>query len=309
MRLNQLDMNLILVLDGLLKERSPSKVAARLHVTQPAISAALKRLRTFFDDPLFVPSGRTMTPTPFAQSLAPSVREILLRTEGLTRMRPDTAIASYRRKVTIAASDFISSIVLAPIFRDAAKEAPSISFEVLSVLNSQHHYHEALDRGDVDILILPELFASENHERERLLEEHYVCIAWKRNKLSAATLGLDEYLKAGHVAIADRTFVGHPFDETYLRKLGHARRFEVVVPSLVWMPEMIVDTMRLATIHSRLAADLSRRWPLKVLPCPAAIPPLREVMQWHRYQEHDPAINWMRSKLKSVCNTLSDGNV
>jgi LysR family transcriptional regulator, nod-box dependent transcriptional activator len=154
-------------------------------------------------------------------------------------------------------------------------------------------------------LIVPELFASDNHEREMLLNEHYVCVAWRRNKLSATTLGLEEYLKAGHVVIADRTFTGHPFDETYLRKMGHARRVEIVVPSLLWMPEMIVGTSRLATIHARLADDLSRRWPLKVLPCPAAIPPLREVMQWHLYQEHDPAISWLRSKLKSFCEDLT----
>jgi DNA-binding transcriptional LysR family regulator len=116
---------------------------------------------------------------------------------------------------------------------------------------------------------------------------------------------LKAYLNAAHVGIADRTVIGHPLDETHLRQSGYVRRFEVVVPSLLWIPDMIVGTSRLATIHSRLAKDLSNRWPLKILPCPAAIPPLREVVQWHPYQEYDPAIQWLRRKLIAKSENLT----
>ena len=297
MRLNRLDLNQLMILDMLLEERSPSKVAARLHVSQPAVSASLRNLRTFFNDPLFVASGRKMTPTPFAESLAKPTRDILLNAEGLTRMRPSTQVSTYQRTIRIAASDFIATVMLAPILAEAPREAPLLSFEVVSVFSSRHHYHEDLDRGDVDMLVIPETFASASHRMEGLLDERYVCIACKTNRIAARSFDLETYVSAGHVGIADNTMVGHPYDELHLQRLKVKRRMEVTVPSLLWIPAMIVNTARIATIHATLASELTRRWPLKILPCPAEVPPLREVIQWHRYQDHDPGLIWLRKKL------------
>jgi LysR family nod box-dependent transcriptional activator len=171
---------------------------------------------------------------------------------------------------------------------------------LVSIFDSRHHHHEDLDRGDVDVLIVPQAFASAEHAIQVLLDETYVCIACAANQAVGRRLSLRQYLEAGHVGVTNRTVVGLPYDELHLAKAGHSRRIEVAVPSLLWIPEMVVGTARLSTIHRSLALDLKKRWPIKVLPCPVRIPPLREVIQWHRYQDDDPGICWLRSRLAAA---------
>jgi LysR family transcriptional regulator, nod-box dependent transcriptional activator len=305
MRLNRLDLNQLVILDALLDERSPSKVAARLHVTQPAISAALRNLRAYFNDALFIQSGRKMAATPFAEGLAVPVRDLLLRGDQITRLRPSHTVATYRRIVKIAVSDFVATVLLAPILRSAIIQAPLVRFELVSVFDSRHHYHEDLERGEVDVLILPDDYASPKHKRQVILDEAYVCIACRNNRATKNGVSVEDYLKAGHVGVTNRTVAGRPYDEMHMARQGYKRRIDVAVPSLLWIPAMIVGTKRLSTVHYHLARDMARRWPIRILRCPVEIPPLREVMQWHEYQENDPAIAWLRSNLVAAAKRLS----
>lgn len=304
MRLNHLDLNQLLILDALLAERSVTKAAERLHVTQPAVSAALGKMREYFCDELFVPVGRRLVLTAFAERLAKPVRDLLLTAQTITRMRPEVDLASVARSIKIAASDFVASLLLAPILRQALLEAPLIHFELVSVLDSRLHYHEDLDRGEVDLLIVPEIYASDEHPKEALFSEHYACIACKSHPIAARGLTVSDYLALGHVSVTTRTARSLPYDEMQLQKLGYTRRIEAAVPTFSMIPDLLVGTPRIATVHARMAQSLAQRWPLQVIPCPIPIPPLIEVVQWHRYQERDPAILWLRQQLHDLANSL-----
>jgi DNA-binding transcriptional LysR family regulator len=176
-------------------------------------------------------------------------------------------------------------------------QAPQLRFELVSVFDSRHHYHEDLDRGDVDVLIVPQTYVSNNHRQQFLLEEDYVCIACRENRALRRGLTVSQFQKADHVGVTNRTVAGRPYDEVHLERLGIVRRIEVAVPSLLWIPQMIVGTPRVSVMHRHLALDLQKRWPIRILPCPVPIPPLREIMQWHSYQDEDAAIGWLKDQL------------
>src|SRR5262245_49628149 len=144
MTVTRLNLQQIRVLSGMLDERSPTRVADQLRITQPAVSAALRQLRDYFGDPLFVRSGNLLQPTPFALSLDGSLKTVLHHEARVTRMRPETQLANYGRVVRMAVSDFVSVVLLAPLLRRLSTEAPLVTTELVSILDSRHHYHEDL---------------------------------------------------------------------------------------------------------------------------------------------------------------------
>jgi DNA-binding transcriptional LysR family regulator len=300
----QPDIRQLEALHLLLLEPSPSKVAERLRLTQPAVSAILGKLRRYFGDPLFVQTGKEMVPTAFARSLQIPIREMLMQAEGVSQMRPNKELSTYQRTIRIAVSDFIATVLLTPVLRKALEAAPLLRFELVSVFDSRHHYHEDLERGDVDVLIIPHMYISEAHRQQFLLEEDYVCIACKQRKPSRKRLTLADFIGADHVGVTNRTVAGRPYDEVHLERLGIRRRIEIAVPTQLWIPQMIVGTNRLSLVHRHLAVDLCRRWPIRILPCPVEIPPLREFMQWHAYQDNDPAILWLKSEIMTASREL-----
>ncbi len=123
MRLNRLDLNQLQVLNSLLIERSATRVAERIGLTQPAVSATLRRLRDLFGDPLFIQSGGQMIPTAFAQTLSGPIREMLLQAELISLMRPEQRIDMLQRTIRICLSDYAAGVVLAPVIRAATTGA------------------------------------------------------------------------------------------------------------------------------------------------------------------------------------------
>jgi DNA-binding transcriptional LysR family regulator len=124
MRFKGLDLNLLICLDALLDLRNVTRAAEHLSLSQPAISAALARLRTFFADPLLVQNGKRMMPTPFALRLQPAIRAILEDVDGLVGSSPHFDPASSTRDFRICLSDYLASVLLAPLLRHLAQVAP-----------------------------------------------------------------------------------------------------------------------------------------------------------------------------------------
>lgn len=305
MRHNRLDLNQLQVLDSLLTTRSATRVAEQMGLTQPAISGILRRLRDYFGDDLFVQSGRRMQPTPFAEGLGEAVRDMLFKADIVSRMRPEADLATLKRSVRIAVSDFVAAVLLAPVFRTAAVEAPNLRFDLFSIMDSRRNYHEDLDRGDVDLLLVPEAFASPGSPSAVILREDFVCIACLGNTTLEGRLDLAAYLAAGHVVLANRPGVALPYQELQLARMGYSRRIEIAAPSFLTIPEFVIGSQRIATVHAGLAAYFGRRWPIQILPCPAPIPPMVEVMQWHAYHDRDPAIGWLRRAIVEQARRLT----
>jgi DNA-binding transcriptional LysR family regulator len=304
MRLNKLDLNQLIVLDAMLSERSVKRAAERLFLSPPAASCALARLRDYFKDELLVQIGKTMVLTPKAESMQKPVRDVLLQIQALITADPSFDPMTSTRKITIEASDYVMNVFLAEVLRQAWHEAPRMQFD-LRLIGT--HSHSDLDNGEVDLLIGPDFFASPGHPTEQLFQDTWSCLTWVGNVSVGADLSLDEYLQLGHVIIEWGAGRLTTSDERVAAKLDYVRRKEVMAPNFTVVPQLLLGTPRIATVQTRLAKLLALSYPLRLSTCPLPMPPLTEMLQWHKHQEHDPAIVWFRSLLRRVAGTLLSG--
>ncbi|PUA19185.1 LysR family transcriptional regulator [Glaciimonas sp. PCH181] len=301
MRYNKLDLNQLVVLDAILAERSVTKAADRLFLSQPATSCALSRLRDFFEDQLLTQVGKTLVLTPLADSLVKPVRDVLLQVQAITTTKPHFDPTTSMRKITVECSDYVMNVFISEVIRRAAWEAPLMQFD-LRLIGT--HSHENLDSGEIELLIAPEFFTSANHPSEPLFDDTFSCVTWIGNTSVGDELTIDDYMSLGHIGTewgAGRLLT---IDERLIEKHGYARRREVIVPSFTIVPGMLVGTNRVATLQTRLANIMVRNAPLRIFPCPIAIPGIVEMLQWHKYQERDLAISWFRDLLKRVANEM-----
>jgi LysR family transcriptional regulator, nod-box dependent transcriptional activator len=296
-RFHQLDLNLLVALDALLGQANVSRAAKQCNLTQSAMSGALRRLRDHFQDELLVQVGRTMVLTTLAQNLATPVRTLLLEAQSLAVTRAHFEPATSERQFVIMASDYVATVVLAELNRYVAKHAPRVSVLVRTLTDDDTR--EDFDDGKVDFVILPERYLSVQHPREALYEDDWTCIAWNKNKLVGRDITLERYLSLGHVQTVLRQG-GMVFDDSFLLRLGHARNIAAVVPSFTLMPEFVVGTNLIATMHTKMARIFARRLPLKLFAPPIKIPPVSMSLQWHKSLDRDPSSLWMRAAIRRV---------
>lgn len=302
MDLHLFDLNLLVALDALLTERNVTRAGNRLNLSQSAMSGALARLRHYFHDELLVPVGRQMALTPVAEGLVEPVRDILVRVRGTLGSKPPFDPLTATRHLSIAVSDYVTEILMADVLRRARREAPHVTFELRGV---GRRATEDLESGELDFLISPDGYVSAGHPTDVLFEDTYTCVAWAGNESIGSSLTLDQYLELGHVvvSVAGAEQPGN-YDEQFLRRSNFKRRVEISVPSFSLAPQLVVGTGRVATITTRLAVKCARTLPLKLLPLPIAIPPMVEMLQWHKVHDYDPANQWFRRLLKEAINDL-----
>jgi len=306
MELSQFDLNLLVVLDALLTEKNVTHAGRRIHLSQPATSAALTRLRHSFQDQLLVPVGGRMILTPLAQSLVKPVRELLLQAQAAIGTKARFEPMASRRHFSIAVSDYVATVFMADALAGIQKRAPHVTFELVP---TSERAVEALEAGNLDFMIAPEIFASKLHPKMALFEDTHTVIAWKRNPKVGTKISLSEYLNLGHVAIHVGEGAGPNFDEMYLRRLKYKRRAEVVTHSFDVVPHLVVGTDRIATVATRLAKKYARFLPLKLISLPVAVPPMTEVLQWHKYHDQDPAYTWLRGALRAQAAMLLEHSI
>src|SRR6185295_9523449 len=266
------------------------------------MSGALARLRHYFHDELLVPVGRQMALTPIAEGLVEPVRDILLQIRGTLGSKPQFDPLTATRHLSMAISDYVADILIADVLRRARHEAPQMTFELRGV---GRRATEDLESGQLDFLISPEGYVSPNHPTEVLFEDTYTCVAWAGNESIGTSLTLEEYLNLGHVVVnvAGAEQPGN-YDEQFLRRSNFKRRVEISVPTFSLAPQLVVGTGRVATITTRLAVKCAETLPLKLVPMPIAIPPMVEMLQWHKVHDYDPASQWFRRLLKEAVSDL-----
>ncbi|KKB61863.1 nodulation protein NfeD [Robbsia andropogonis] len=294
MRLGHFDMNLLVALDALLDTRSVTRASERLHIGASATSSALGRLREYFDDELLMQVGRRMELTPLGRSLAQPVREILLTVQSTVVARLEFNPAQARRNFVIRASDYLTTVLLVDVVQRLQREAPGIT---LHIANMTDDVQDQLDRGEVDFVIYPSASVSPAHPSQTLFEETFSCIVWSGNALVGETLTLDQYKKMGHVAATFGDSRSVSFESLMMANLGLSRSIEVTTTNYNTLPQLVMGTTRVATVHTRLADIYCRYLPLRRFPLPMKIPPFVEVMQWHAINNSDPAHLWMRRVL------------
>ena len=296
MRFNRLDLNLLVALDALLGEKSITRAGHRLNLSQSATSGVLSRLRDYFKDELLVPVGRNLVLTPLAASLVEPVREVLLQIQRTIEIKPEFDPQTATREFRIFASDFVSTVLLGEVCRRISLEAPGISIAISPTTATPA---EQLERGEVDLVILPGKYMSESQPTEILFEETYTCIAWTGNDLVGDTLSLDQYMALGHVSSRFGTSVTS-FEERFLKDSGHHRRIEVSTTNFTSMPHFVIGTNRIATMHTRLARTLANYYPIRLIAPPVDFPKLQMCMQWTRFLDQDPSHQRLRGLLLEI---------
>lgn len=297
MRFKKLDLNLLVALDALLVECSISRAAEKLHLGQSAMSSALARLREYFDDELLVQVGRRMEPTSKALALKDPVRDVLVRVEAAVLTQPEFDPAESDREFRLTVSDYTNAVLMPHLMALVQQQSGGVRFQLLpQVQNPQR----ALERGDVDLMIIPQRFSSPEHPSEVLYNESFCCLVWEHSPLVMEELTLQKYLEHGHVAM------WQAYETSALAELGIHRRVEVTTFSFATVPGLVVSTSRIATIHERLAI-LAQRWlPVVSKPLPVSIPPMQQTIQWHKYRTKDPGLAWLRQTLKAAVVRMNE---
>jgi DNA-binding transcriptional LysR family regulator len=299
MRFNRLDLNLLVALDALLSEKSITRASRRLNLSQSATSGVLARLRDYFKDELLMPMGRNLILTPLAVSLIEPVRDVLLQIQRTIEIKPEFDPATAARTFRIVASDFVSTVLLGELGRRIRSEAPGISIDIsLTTPN----FAEQLERGEVDLVILPKKYMSESQPTEFLFDETYTCIVWTGNALVGDTLSLDDYMQSGHVSSRFGTVSQMSFEEHFLRDSGYNRRIDVSTTNFTSIPHFVIGTDRIATMHSRLARMLACYYPIRLVAPPIEFPKLEMCMQWNRYLQRDSSHLWLRKLLTEIAS-------
>jgi LysR family transcriptional regulator, nod-box dependent transcriptional activator len=310
MRFQRLDLNLLVALDALLCERSVSLAAERIFLSQSATSSALGRLRDYFGDDLLVVKGRQMILTARAEELVEPVRAVLEQIRSTISIAPPFDPATSDRTIRLMASDYVTEVLLSTALADIAEAAPHMRFEIAPMADA---LVEALERSTIEILITIDYAISSDHPSQILFEDDYVVIGWAGNPVLAGPMTRELYFELGHVTARFAKARIPAFEDWFVRRQKQQRRVEVVAPSFLSVPGMVIGSNRIATVHRRLAERLAEYLPLIVREPPFAIPPIREAIQWHLSNNNDPAIRWVVERLLVAAGAsyarIDDGKV
>lgn len=296
MRFKGLDLNLLAAFAVLVEERSVSRAAERLNLSQPAVSAALARLRIYFGDALLVAEGKRMFPTALAEALAPQVAAVLDGVGAIVDTAGTFDPATSARTFRIAASDYIALVVFPRLVQRLEQVAPGVRI-VLELPDERTRAR--LDEGRIDLFVTPQEFASSRHPVALLFTERHVVVGCADNPaLGEGRISEADFLALDHVAVLLGTNVPAAFADRQLEQIGKVRQIGVTVPSFAAVPWMVVGTRRIALMHERLACLMQTRLPIVLAPVPFAFPEMSEVIQHHRARDADPGLRWLRDQLR-----------
>jgi DNA-binding transcriptional LysR family regulator len=291
MELTDIDLNLLVIFNQVLIERSVSKAADNLGVTQSAVSNCLARLRKALGDQLFLRTPKGMEPTPFAEQLAEPVAYVLGALYSALNQRTTFSPANSDRAFTVGMTD-IGEIYTLPALMDALdRDAPGVS--ISTVRNTAVNLKDEMEAGHVDLAIglLPQLKAG--FFQRRLFRQGYVCMFRKGHHLDKRRISLKEFSDASHVVVVSAG-TGHGKVDELLDRSGVKRRVRLTVPHYVALGHILRATDMLATVPALLAEKITEPFGLVAVSHPAQLPDIAINLFWHAKYHKDPANQWLR---------------
>ncbi|MFI5906881.1 LysR family transcriptional regulator [Dactylosporangium sp. NPDC051541] len=295
-----LDLNLLTALDALLEENSVTGAAARLHLSEPAMSRTLARIRTALHDPVLVRSGRRMVPTPRAVEIRAEVRELLHRAHAVFAAPAAPDPSTLDRTFTLLASDLAVSVA-APLIGRIAAEAPGVRLRFLG--ETPQTDAPALRSGEVDLDIGVVTDPPPEIRTEVLLRERLVPIVRAGHPLTRGRLTLRRFADAVHVSASRRGKLTGPIDEL-LERRGLRRRVALATPTYAAAMLMVAQTDLVGLGAERFGRATMAVLNLVPLPVPGLdLPPLELAQAWHARFDADGGHRWLRARVKEVVLT------
>ena len=307
--LSSFDLNLLRVLDALLIEHSTVRAGARLGLSQPAVSGALKRLRLSLGDELFFRSGQKLEATEFALSLKEPLQEILSRVEALIRAQdafdPATAEHSFR----ISGSDFFAEMLLPALAEHLRAHAPSLRVHLVDLVPDDRV--GTLASHDVDFALLPETSLPGWAEGQPVFSSSFSVIARKAHpsttELALApgdVMPLDLFCDLGHVLFSTE---GNPkgIGDEALARIGRERNVAMTMPVFSGVYRAVAGSDLIALLPSALAHRIAKSADLNVFKPPIPVEPVRLILIWHRRFSESPPHLWLRNRIIELLHPLN----
>lgn len=300
--LSGIDLNLLVAFEVLFEERSVTAAATRLYLGQPAMSAALGRLRTLFQDDLFIRIGREMHPTAKALLIAPNIKAALQQIRQTLEANQTFDPTTSKGTFTIGSSDYTSYVVMPKLLEICHKIAPNIDFRLIGF--AKDCVGELLEQREIDLA----LGVFQNPPRQTmqmpLFSEHFVGICRLGHPVITQNVITPEiFANLLHALFTIRQDEVGEIDKV-LSQYNLQRRIVLTTPHLLLLPAIISSSDLVAAVPSRLVAPKASFNSLEIFQLPVQTQPWMISMLWSKLTDQDQAICWLRQMLKSVCEEI-----
>jgi DNA-binding transcriptional LysR family regulator len=299
MDLRQADLGLLIALDALIAERSVTRAADRLGLSQPAMSAQLARLRDLFEDPLLVSFGKRMVPTLRATEIQEPLHRLLDELTALVRERQTFDPSKSDRTFRVMATDYMHRIVSLPTMKVLAEAAPKVRLAM--VLHDARRAWQALEEDEIELLIASDRLTPKHAKARVLMEEGFVFVQRKGHPRGRKALDVGRFCMLDHILVSPEGggFSGAT-DET-LAGFGRKRRVVASLPSFLLAAPLVAGTDLVAVLPERLARLMDDAF--DIFPLPFKSIRFNVVMSWHARRERDPGHQWLREKIAARFST------
>ena len=303
MNIQELDFRLLQCFATLLTERSVSRAAARLELSQPAMSHALGRLRRLFDDPLLLKGHGHMTPTARALELEAEVRALLAGAERLVSRPAEFVPATTRPRFVVMTPEFVEYLLAPPLVAHVENHAPGI--DIAFRTSDPEHAPDWFESGEIDIRLgwLPD--PPPLLRVKLLFRDPLVCIARRNHPRLKNRITAEQYLETAHVRVErPRTRVSTGAVDAAVAAAGGRLRIALQVQNAFALANAVAKSNLISTVPQRLARVMAAHHPLQILPLPLDVPDVRIAMYWHERTHKQPAQRWFRQLLAETAKDL-----
>jgi len=304
---DKIDLHLIRVLHTVLTERSVSRAALRLGMYQPAVSAALKRLRELSGDPLLVRSGSGMVPTDAGLRMIEPSASILRAAEvlftGARGFDPQTATNTFR----VAASDYLDPFFLPQLVSQIKTQVPLCHIEI-HPLSADSDYQAHLAQGDIDVVVGNWLKPPGELHMGQLFADEVVSLVSKDHPAARRGWTTESWLEAEHIAPTPTHPGARGVIDDHLESLGLARNITARCPHFGLIPRMVASSLLVLTTGRRYCERFVDRLPVKIIECPIQFPQLSYYQLWHERTHASASAKWLREQIKAAAGVLRKDN-
>jgi DNA-binding transcriptional LysR family regulator len=300
----QLDLNLLAALDALLEEGSVAGAAARLHVTAPAMSRSLGRIRRTTGDQILVRTGHAMTPTPYAIAVREQVHKLLQEVRGVLAPSRELDLTTLERTFTLRWHDSLVALSGPALLAAVRKEAPGVRlrFTAESSIDTPE-----LRRGEVDLEANANRPTAPDIRAERVAETHHVIVVRRGHPLTRVkAVTTARYAASEHITISRRGSLGNALDDA-LGQLGLTRRVVATAPTEAAAFEFVRGSDLLVTAPESTTRSAAADLGLTLLPLPLELPPAAVYLSWHQRYDTDPAHVWLRDLARTALASPTRG--